>query len=135
MFVPNEIEEPSDETDHATALSLSLRGASPRTETSQIVVVRDDQPLGPSNAGWELTRNLLLSGNQAVEIISQSTSSFLSPCGSGTAWTSPVSRSLICIPLKSVYARYFPSGEIAPVFTRISEELVVSCRSLRSGRV
>src|SRR5258708_23256288 len=39
LFVPKEINEPSGETNQAIALSRSLRGGSPRTETSQILLV------------------------------------------------------------------------------------------------
>jgi len=38
------------------------------------------------------------------------------------------------MPLVSLNAKYLPSGEIAPLFTGLSEELMVSCRSFRSGR-
>src|SRR6266699_6577322 len=41
--------------------------------------------------------------------------------------------SLMYIPVVSADARYLPSGEIAPLVTRLSMELVVSCRSFRSG--
>src|SRR5260370_12175651 len=61
LFVPKEIREPSGETATATALSLSLRGGSPRTDTSQIRLVRDDQSLSATATGWELTTNRVLS--------------------------------------------------------------------------
>src|SRR5262249_12304585 len=40
---------------------------------------------------------------------------------------SPVSMSLMWIPLRSAYARYFPSGETAALSTGFSLELTVSC--------
>src|SRR5262252_9541858 len=49
------------------------------------------------------------------------------------ARVSPVSMNLTYMPLPSAYARYFPFGEIAPLVTRFSKELTVSCRGLRSG--
>ena len=79
----------------------------------------------------------MLSGNHgallALAVISQLTFLPLSASGSGTARVSPVSMFLMYIPFMSVYARYLPSGEIAPLVTRLSVELLVSCRSFRSG--
>src|SRR5260370_15613890 len=72
LFVPKEIREPSGETDQATALSRSLRSGPPRTETSQILLVCDDQSFCASATGWELTTNRMLSGNH-VPTISQFT--------------------------------------------------------------
>src|SRR5260370_39157780 len=66
--------------------------------------------------------------------MSQTTSSLLRASGGGTARVSPVARSSRCMPLVSLNAKYLPSGEIAPLFTGLSEELMVSCRSFRSGR-
>src|SRR5208282_6478950 len=40
-----------------------------------------------------------------------------------------------CIPCLSTYARYLPLGEIDPLVTGFSEELIVSCRNLMSGAV
>src|SRR5260370_5588548 len=100
-------------------------------ETTQMLVPSDVQLLASPPGGWVLTRTLVPSGNH--EPISQSTQAFLSSSGCGTVRVSPLSMSLICIPSLSVYARYLPSGEIVPVFTVFSMELVVSCRSFNSN--
>src|SRR5262249_22768710 len=133
-LVPKTIEESVGETDHPTALSRSFRGALPRAETIQIVVFLEPETLGSIPDKCELAMNRELSGNQPLGTISQSKSLFLNPSGLGTTRVSPVAMSLTYIPLLSAYARYFPSGEIAPLVTGFSKELTVSCFNLTSGR-
>src|SRR6266446_1984202 len=100
-------------------------------ETIQMLVPSDFQLLASPPGGCVLTRNLVPSGNH--EPISQSTQAFLSSSACGTVRVSPLSMSLMCIPSLSVYARYLPSGEIVPVFTVLSRELLVSCLSFNSN--
>src|SRR5580704_8468466 len=132
LFVPKLIKVPSGETEYASALSRSFRGAAPPgTETSQTLLVCDDQEPGLSLAGWALATNTVLSGNH-VPGISQLTSLPSSSFGWGMTRVSPVATSWARIPFALLYARYFPSGEIAPVSTRFSKELCVSCRPFNS---
>src|SRR5208282_1700917 len=118
---------------YGMALSRILCGAPPSTETIQMLEVFDDKSSAFSLAGWAFTRNLVLSENQSV--ISHLRFSFLSPSGWGTDRVSSVPTSLTWIPLPSVYARYFPSGEMPPLDTGFSLGLKVSCRSFRSGTI
>src|SRR5579859_456455 len=134
MLVPKAIDEPSGDTDQPRALSRSLCGAPPLTANIQTLLVCDDHSLPFSSTGCALAINRVLSGNQEAWRISQFTPAPLGKSGGGTVRTSPVSTIWICIPLVSLNARYFPSGEIAPPCTGFSGELKVSCRSFSSGR-
>src|SRR5271168_3462396 len=80
-FLPKAIALPSGETAHATALSRTLRGEPPCTETVQMLDVFDEKSVGFSLAGWALARNLVLSGNHALEPISHFRLSFLGAIG------------------------------------------------------
>src|SRR5215467_10186108 len=131
LFVTNEMALPSGETAQPRAWSRSFAGASPSTDTDQTLDVSELHSFHSSVAGYALTRNLALSGNQPV--IPHFTCWPFSSSGSATVRVSPVSRSLSCIPRVSLYARYLPSGEIAPPITGFSLEFVVSCRNFISG--
>jgi len=76
-FVPKEIEEPSLETVPAMALSRSLRGTPPNTETIQMLPLSDVPRDVQSFASWGLAEyalaiNRVLSGNQDLELMTQS---------------------------------------------------------------
>src|SRR5215470_3231222 len=78
-FVPKAMVEPSRDTSHAYALSRSFRGEPPSTETTHELVAGENHSSPLTGTGWEWTRNLLPSGNQAPT--SQTTSTVLNSAG------------------------------------------------------
>src|SRR5262249_50309860 len=131
-FVPNAMVEPSGDTSHAYALSRSFRGTPPRTGTIHVLVRAENHSSPLTGVGCERARNFWLSGNHAPT--SQTRFSLADSSGWGTDCASSLPTSLMCMPCRSVNARYFPSGEILPPLIGFSGELSVSWVSFTSGR-
>src|SRR5208337_5120519 len=109
------IRVPSGETSEGCASSQSWRGGPPRAETTQALERTPTSILS--------TTNLVPSGNHPLG--HQLSGYGPSPSGRGTLVVSPVRTTFKCSPIRSPYARYFPSGDMTPLVSVFSRELVV----------